>query len=137
MKSRASSPTAIDEYIASFPPEVRARLSKMRATIRRHAPRAEERISYGIPTFFLDGNLVHFAAFARHIGFYPGPSGIAAFRKALSGFKGAKGSVQFPHDEPLPLDLVADVVKFRVAENAANEPVRPRGGRAKRETRRP
>jgi len=137
MKSRASSPTAIDEYIASFPPEVRARLSKMRATIRRHAPRAEERISYGIPTFFLNGNLVHFAAFARHIGFYPGPSGIAAFRKALSPYKGAKGSVQFPHDQPLPLDVVADIVKFRVGESTASTPRRPRGGKAKRETRRP
>ena len=117
MKSPASSPAGIDEYIASFPPEVRARLTKLRATIRRHAPQAEERISYGVPTFFLDGNLVHFAAFERHIGFYPTPSGIAAFKEALSRYKSAKGSVQFPHDEPLPLDLVADIVKFRVAEN--------------------
>ena len=137
MKSSASSPTAIDEYIASFPPEVRARLSKVRARIRRHAPKAEERMSYGIPTFFLDGNLVHFAAFARHIGLYPGPSGIAAFEDVLSRYKSAKGSVQFPHDEPLPLGLIADIVKFRVAENTKPKAKRPPGSKAKRETRGP
>ena len=135
MKSSASSPTAIDDYIASYPPEVRARLAKVRATIRRHAPGAEERMSYGIPTFFLDGNLVHFAAFARHIGLYPGPSGIAAFQDALSRYKSAKGSVQFPHDEPLPLDLIADIVKFRVAESTGPKAKRTRDGKAKRDTR--
>jgi uncharacterized protein YdhG (YjbR/CyaY superfamily) len=135
MKSSASSPTAIDDYIASFPPEVRARLAKVRATIRRHAPGAEERMSYGIPTLFLDGNLVHFAAFARHIGLYPGPSGIAAFQGALSRYKSAKGSVQFPHDEPLPLDLIAEIVKFRVAESTGPKAKRTRDGKAKRETR--
>ena len=129
--------TTVDEYVASLSPETREVVEHLRGVIHATVDGLGERISYGIPTFFLDGNLVHFAAFAHHIGFYPGPSGIAAFRKALSGYKGAKGSVQFPHDEPLPLDLVADVVKFRVTENAANEPVRPRGGRAKRETRRP
>ena len=137
MKSPASSATAVDEYIASFPPEVRARLSKVRATIRRHAPNAEERMSYGIPTFFLDGNLVHFAAFARHVGLYPGPSGIAAFKDALSRYKSAKGSVQFPHDEPLPLALIGDIVKFRVAESTAPKAKRPRSGKAKRDTRGP
>ena len=135
MKTPASTSKAIDEYIASFPPEVRARLGKLRATIKRHAPAAEERISYGIPTFFLNGNLVHFAAFARHVGFYPGPSGIAAFQDALSRYKSAKGSVQFPHDEPLPLDLVADVVKFRVAESSGRKTTRPPSGRAKRATK--
>ncbi|HEY0997880.1 MAG TPA: DUF1801 domain-containing protein [Gemmatimonadaceae bacterium] len=109
----------IDDYIAGHPPEVRARLSAMRATIREHAPEAEERISYRIPTFYLGGNLVHFAAFARHLGFYPGPSGIAAFQEALARYVSAKGSVQFPHTEPLPLELVADIVRFRVAEQAA------------------
>jgi uncharacterized protein YdhG (YjbR/CyaY superfamily) len=107
----------IDEYIAGFPPAVRARLAALRATIRRHAPEAVERISYRIPTFHLGGNLVHFAAFERHIGFYPGPTGIAAFRRALGRYRSAKGSVQFPHDEPLPLDLVGAIVDFRVAEN--------------------
>ena len=135
MKNPASPPTAVGEYIASFAPEVRARLSKMRATIRRHAPQAEERMSYGIPTFYLGGNLVHFAAFARHVGFYPGPSGIAAFKDALSRYKSAKGSVQFPHDEPLPLALVADIVKFRVEENAGKKSKRPRDGKAKAKTR--
>lgn len=110
-------PTSIDDYIADFPADVAARLSALRATIRRQAPDAVERIAYGIPTFHLHGNLVHFAAFARHVGFYPGPTGIAAFRTELARFKSAKGSVQFPHDEPLPLDLVAAIVDFRVAEN--------------------
>src|SRR5688500_11345207 len=137
MKSSASSPAAIDDYIASFPPEVRARLAKVRATIRRHAPGAEERMSYGIPTYFLDGNLVHFAAFARHIGLYPGPSGIAAFKDALARYKSAKGSVQFPHDEPLPLALIADIVKFRGAESTGPKAKRARDGTAKRETRKP
>jgi uncharacterized protein YdhG (YjbR/CyaY superfamily) len=114
-----SNAATIDAYIADFPPEVGARLSALRATIRQHAPDAEERIAYRIPTFWLNGNLVHFAAFARHVGFYPGASGIAAFRDALAGYAGAKGSVQFPHDAPLPLDLVAEIVRFRVAENAA------------------
>lgn len=117
---------SIDDYIAGHPPEIRARLSAMRATIRKHAPEAEERISYRIPTFYLGGNLVHFAAFDRHVGFYPGPTGIAAFQKALARYKSAKGSVQFPHDEPLPLDLVADIVRFRVAEQA---PERAASGR--------
>ena len=91
----------------------------MRRTIRKHAPQAEERISYRIPTFYLGGNLVHFAAFDRHVGFYPGASGIAAFKKALAAYESGKGSVQFPHDEPLPLELVAEIVRFRVAEQAA------------------
>ena len=117
MKRSDVSPTTIDEYITAFPPDVRDRLSELRATIRREAPQAEERISYRIPTFFLNGNLVHFAAFAHHVGFYPGPTGIAAFQDTLARFKNAKGSVQFPHDEPLPLDLVADIVRFRVTEN--------------------
>jgi len=137
MKSPASTPTTVGEYITAFPPAVRRRLSAMRATIRRHAPKAEERISYRIPTYFLDGNLVHFAAFARHIGLYPGPSGIAAFKDALARYKSAKGSVQFPHDEPLPLALIADIVKFRVAESTGPKAKRTRDGKAKRETRKP
>lgn len=110
--------SAIDEYIARFPSDVRKRLERMRATIRRAAPSATERMAYGIPTFHLDGNLVHFAAFAHHVGFYPTASGIAAFRESLAEYESAKGSVQFPHDEPLPLALVARIVKFRVAEMA-------------------
>ena len=121
-------PTAasIDEYIAGLPAEVGARLSALRATIRRHAPDAVERIGYRIPTFYLNGNLVHFAAFERHVGFYPGPTGIAAFRRELGRYKSAKGSVQFPHDEPLPLELVAAIVEFRVAENSRARKKAPR-----------
>ena len=112
-------PTAdpIDDYIAGFPAPVQERLVALRTTIREHAPQATERISYGIPTFHLGGNLVHFGAFAHHVGFYPGPSGITAFADALASYRQAKGSVQFPHDAPLPLDLVAAIVAFRVAEN--------------------
>jgi len=121
MKRSGETAETIDDYIAGHPPAIRARLSAMRATIRKHAPKAEERISYRIPTFYLNGNLVHFAAFDRHVGFYPGASGIAAFKKALAPYKSAKGSVQFPHGGPLPLDLVAEIVRFRVAEQAARE----------------
>jgi len=112
--------------MAAFPPAVRRRLTAMRATIRRQAPQAEERIAYRIPTFYLNGNLVHFAAFEHHVGFYPGPTGIAAFEDALSRYKRAKGSVQFPHDEPLPLDLVAAIGKLRVAENSQRKVKRGR-----------
>ena len=108
----------VDAYISAFPAEVAARLSAMRAAIRSQAPGATERMSYGIPTFYLNRNLVHFAGFAQHVGFYPGPSGIAAFASDLKPYKRGKGSVQFPHDEPLPLGLVAKIVKFRVAENS-------------------
>ena len=124
MKSPDSTVAAIDEYIDGFPVDVQSRLRKLRSTIQRAAPMATERIAYRIPTFYLDGNLVHFAAFERHIGFYPGPSGIAAFQDALAKYKNAKGSVQFPHDEPLPLALVTKIVKFRVAENARSREMR-------------
>ena len=98
---------SIDAYIASFPEETRALLEAMRATIRAAAPDAEEKISYQMPTFFLKGNLVHFAAFKHHIGFYPAPRGIEEFKEELSIYKGSKGAVQFPLDQPLPLDLVS------------------------------
>ena len=109
--------TSIDEYIAACPEELRERLKEIRKTITASAPGAEEKISYGMPTFFLNGNLVHFAAFKNHIGFYPTPSGIEAFKDDLSTYKGAKGSVQFPLEKPLPLKLIGRIVKFRVAEN--------------------
>lgn len=108
---------SIDDYIAAFPPKVRTRLNAIRRTIRKHAPEATEKISYRIPTFYLNGNLVHFAGYEHHVGFYPGAAGIAKFRGAIKGYKSAKGSVQFPHDEPLPLELVADIVDFRVEQN--------------------
>jgi len=107
----------IDEYIAGFPNGVQVMLQKLRTTIRKAAPEAEETINYGIPTFTLKGNLVHFAAFKNHIGFYPAPSGIEAFKKELSVYEGAKGSVQFPIEKSLPLNLVSKIVKFRVKEN--------------------
>lgn len=117
MKNPAGKPASIDTYIESAPVHVQKHLLEMRKTIQRAAPAASERISYGIPTFYLEGNLVHFAAFKNHIGFYPRSSGIKTFEKAVSGYKLAKGSVQFPLDAALPLSLVRDVVKFRVAEN--------------------
>jgi uncharacterized protein YdhG (YjbR/CyaY superfamily) len=107
----------IDEYIAGFPKDVQKQLEEIRATIRKAAPDAEEGISYAIPTFKLSGNLVHFAAFKNHIGFYPAASGIQAFKKELSGYEGGKGTVKFPLDEPLPLALIAKIVKFRVKDN--------------------
>jgi uncharacterized protein YdhG (YjbR/CyaY superfamily) len=106
----------IDEYIRSFPPVVREILEEIRKTIHEAAPGAEEAMRYGIPTFILDENLVHFAAFKRHIGFYPTPSAIRAFREELSPYKHAKGSIQFPLDEPIPYDLVRRMVEFRVKE---------------------
>jgi uncharacterized protein YdhG (YjbR/CyaY superfamily) len=111
----------MDEYIKTFPEHVQNILKKMRATIREAAPDAEEAISYQIPTFRLNGNLVHFAAYKNHIGFYPAPSGIEAFKKELSPYKGAKGSVQFPIDKPVPYDLVKKIVLFRVKENHKNK----------------
>lgn len=107
----------IDEYIAGFPEDVQEILRKIRATIRQAAPEAEEAIRYQIPTFTLKGNLVHFAAFKNHIGFYPAPSGIEAFKDELSAYKGAKGSVQFPLGEPVPFDLIRRIVELRVKEN--------------------
>lgn len=107
----------IDTYIASFPKETQKILDQLRATIRKAAPEAEETINYAIPTFTLNGNLVHFAAFKNHIGFYPTPSGIEAFKKELSVYEGAKGSVKFPIQKPLPFDLITEIVKFRVKEN--------------------
>ena len=117
MKNKNVSFVSIDQYIASFPEETRHILEALRATIKAAAPDAEEKISYQMPTFDLKGNLVHFAAFPKHIGFYPAPRGIEEFKEELSIYKGAKGSVQFPIDEPLPLDLITRIVKFRVAEN--------------------
>lgn len=107
----------IDSYIASFPEETRKLLQQLRITISKAAPEAKETINYGMPTFTLKGNLVHFAAYKNHIGFYPTPSGIEAFKKELSGYDGAKGSVQFPLSKPIPFDLISKIVEFRVKEN--------------------
>jgi uncharacterized protein YdhG (YjbR/CyaY superfamily)/ribosomal protein S18 acetylase RimI-like enzyme len=107
----------IDEYIAGFPKDVQEILAKIRETVRKAAPDAEEAIKYQIPTFILKGNLVHFAAFEKHIGFYPTPTGIEKFKEELSAYKSAKGSVQFPLDKPIPFDLISRIVKFRVKES--------------------
>ena len=119
MKTLNAQIDSIDTYIAQFPDDVQARLQKLRTTILNLAPGATEAMSYQIPTFKLNGNLVHFAAFKKHIGFYPGAAGIAAFQDELAGYKSAKGSVQFPLDHALPLDLVKKIVKFRVIQNLA------------------
>ena len=116
MKKAQSPPKNIDEYIAGFPQDIREILELVRTTIRKAAPEAEEVIKYQIPTFVMNGNLLHFGGFKNHIGFYPTPSGIEAFKDALSGYEGAKGSVQFPLDRPMPLQLISKIVKFRVKE---------------------
>lgn len=109
----------IDEYIATFPEDIQAKLQALRATIRAAAPDAEERISYSMPAFAQDGILVYFAAAKKHIGLYPTSSGIAAFQDELSAYEGSKGAVRFPIDQPLPMDLISKIVEFRVAENRA------------------
>ena len=116
--STKANPNIIDTYIANSPKEIQDALKKIRSTIKKSAPKAEETINYGIPTFTLDGNLVHFAGFKNHIGFYPTPSGIEKFKKELSAYEGAKGSVKFPLDKPIPYALISKIVKFRVKENS-------------------
>ena len=111
----------IDAYIKQFPKDIQSILEKVRKTIAEAAPEATEAISYQMPTFKLNGkNLVHFAAWKSHIGFYATPSGNEAFQKELSVYKGAKGSVQFPLDKPIPFDLIRQIVEFRVKEIGAN-----------------
>jgi len=104
----------IDAYIAGFPEDIRQKLEKMRATIKKAAPKAGEAIKYAMPTFTLEGNLVHFAAFKNHIGLYPGAAGIEAFKKELAAYETSKGAIRFPLDKPLPLALVSQIVKYRV-----------------------
>jgi len=117
MEGNKNHPTTIDEYIGQYPPEVQEKLVKMRAVIKEAAPGAVEKISYQMPTFYLNGNLVHFAAFEHHLGFYPTPSGIEHFKDEISAYKSSKGAVQFPLDQPIPYELVGRIVKFRVEEN--------------------
>ncbi len=107
----------IDEYILEFPADIQQILQQLREVIQAAAPDAKEKISYQMPTFFLNGNLVHFAAYKKHIGFYPAPSGIAAFQNELAKYKTAKGSVQFPLEQSMPYNLIREIVQFRVAEN--------------------
>jgi uncharacterized protein YdhG (YjbR/CyaY superfamily) len=110
-------PENIDEYISGFPVEIQEKLISLRETINKAAPEAVENIAYQMPAFTLDGPLVYFAAFEKHIGFYPVPSGIEAFKEELSVYKQGKGSVQFPLDKPLPMKLIAEIVRFRAEEN--------------------
>ncbi len=117
MTTDSSAPTSVAEYIAGFPRNVQEILEQIRSTIKQAAPEAEERISYRMPTFTLKGNLVHFAAFKKHIGFYPMPAGIEQFQEELSVYQSAKGSVQFPLDRPIPFDLIGRIVQFRVRQN--------------------
>jgi len=108
----------VEEYILDFPDDIQVVLNRIRRTIIEASPDAIEKISYNMPTFYLNGNLVHFAAYKNHIGFYPTPSAIAAFEDELSSYKNAKGSVQFPLDSPIPYDLIKRMVIFRVQENS-------------------
>jgi uncharacterized protein YdhG (YjbR/CyaY superfamily) len=119
MQPKAPAVASIDAYIADFPPKIRKLLQSVRKAIRAAAPDATERISYCMPTFYLHGNLVHFAACKHHIGFYPTPSGVAAFGEELAGYVTAKGSIQFPLDLPLPYDLIRKITAFRAAESRA------------------
>jgi uncharacterized protein YdhG (YjbR/CyaY superfamily) len=109
--------STIDEYIALFPAEIQEKLREIRRVIHETAPEATEKISYQMPTFFLNGNLVHFAAFKSHIGFYPAPTGLEAFKDEIAQYPNSKGAVQFPFDRPIPFDLVRRIVVFRREEN--------------------
>ena len=117
MRKGQSEPKDIDEYIAGFPEDVQEILEEIRTTIRKAAPDAEETIKYQMPTFTLNGNLVHFAAYKKHIGFYPVPRGVEKFKEALSAYEGAKSTVRFPLDKPIPFGLITKIVKFRVKKN--------------------
>ncbi|MGA1848590.1 MAG: iron chaperone [Thermoplasmatota archaeon] len=117
MESEKGEYADIDGYISGFPEDIQIILERIREIIKKAAPGAREAISYGMPTFKLNGNLVHFAAYKNHIGFYPTPSGISAFEEELSEYKHAKGSVQFPLQKPIPYDLIRKIVEFRVREN--------------------
>ncbi len=117
MRTNQTVPKDIDEYIAGFPNDVQEILAKIRMTIRKAAPDADETIKYQMPTFTLNGNLVHFAAFKKHIGFYPAPRGIEPFKDELSVYEGEKSTVRFPLDKPIPFALISKIVKFRVKKN--------------------
>jgi len=117
MRTDQRAPKDIDEYISGFPNGVQEILQKIRMTIRKAAPRAEETIKYQMPTFTLNGNLVHFAAFKKHIGFYPVPRGIEQFKDRLSIYEGAKSTARFRLDKPIPYDLISKIVKFRIKKN--------------------
>src|SRR6476646_1033205 len=126
MDEKSKGFATVEEYIASFPEATQVKLRELRAVIKAAAPEAEEKISYGMPTFFLKGNLVYYAAWKKHIGFYAIPSANAAFKDELAAYMVSKGAVQFPLDQPLPVDLISRMVKFRVAENLATAEAKAR-----------
>ena len=117
MEKKTGHAATIDEYIAQYPADVQIVMNKLRAVIKESAPEAQERISYGMPGFYLNGMLVWFGGHKNHIGFYPTGEGVAAFTNELAGYKMSKGAVQFPLDQPFPYDLIKKIVKHRVAEN--------------------
>ena len=110
-------PTTIDEYIANFPADVQEIMQKVRETVKTAVPQSTEAISYGMPTFKLEGNLVHFGGAKNHLGFYPAPSGITAFAAELASYQSSKGAVQFPYEQPIPYELISKITQFRAAEN--------------------
>jgi uncharacterized protein YdhG (YjbR/CyaY superfamily) len=118
MNTHSKQVETIDDYVSMFPDDVQVILQRLRQTIRKAAPNAKEAISYQIPTFKLNGNLVHFAAFKDHISFFPTSSGRRGFKKELAKYKGGRGTIQFPLEEPIPYDLVSKITKFRVKENS-------------------
>jgi uncharacterized protein YdhG (YjbR/CyaY superfamily) len=117
-EAKAAKPTTVDEYIAQCPVDVQPILQQLRAVIRESAPEAQERISYGMPGYYLNGSLVWFGAHKRHIGFYPHGNAPEPFRQELAGYKQSKGAIQLPLDKPMPYDLIARIVRYRVAENS-------------------
>ncbi|MGI2326274.1 iron chaperone [Planococcus sp. YIM B11945] len=117
METNNLSFNSVDDYMLQFSPEIQEKLQILREIVKEEAPEAQETIKYAMPTFVLNGNLLHFAAFKHHIGFYPTPNGIDYFKDRLAVYKNAKGSVQFPLDEPLPYELIREIIQFRVNEN--------------------
>jgi uncharacterized protein YdhG (YjbR/CyaY superfamily) len=118
MESKMNAFKTIDEHISQFPTDIQKKLQQIRELVHSLAPGATEAISYGIPTFKLNGNLVHFAGYPNHIGFYPGSEAIEVFKKELAGFKTSKGTIQFPLDQPLPMDLIKEITLFRIKMNS-------------------
>ena len=137
MKTESPSPQNVDDYIAAFPPNVQSILQEIRTIIRSAAPDADEAIKYRMPTFVLHGNLVHFAAFNKHVGFYPTPSGIEKFKKELSAYPNAKGSVQFPFDKPVPFGLIRKIVEYRTKETRQKLALKQTKKKQLRRNRRP
>lgn len=124
--------STIDEYIALYPPEVQEKLQAIRKVIRESAPDATEKISWRMPTFYMNGNLIHFAAFKNHIGLYPGASGIANFEYRFTEYKSSKGAVQFPMNKPLPFELITEIVRFCVADKIKEAAIKAKAKRNKK-----